>query len=298
MKISSFRGLNNVSDPMRLGMEWLVQADNINITDRGAITKREGYSLAQAGSFSSLYSTIDFSRLYAAKGGAIRNFVGDELYSLTSTAPLYWCEINEQVFFNNGTDDGIILGDDEVLPWRRTGLADIRFLNVAGEGVDPLFNPLPTETSVIQHWKGRVYAAQYMPTENQTVIWFSEPLGYHLYDLDDSFFLVAGKVEMLAPTADALVVGTDARVYAYDGTKIEALADYGVVPGQHWASDENRILFWSRRGLCAALPFQNLTEKQVSVAPGIRAGGCVVRTGGQKRYLSVIQQGDSPFNAY
>jgi len=33
------------------------------------------------------------------------------------------------------------------------------------------------------------------------------------------------------------------------------------------------------------------------VAPGVRAGGCVVRTGGQKRYLSVLQLGGEAFNA-
>ncbi len=101
---------------------------------------------------------------------------------------------------------------------------------------------------------------------------------------------------MLAPHDAVLVIGTDAKVFAYDGTKLDQLADYGVVAGQHWDRDAERILFWSLRGLCAALPFQNLTEKQISVAPGARAGGCLVRTGGRKRYVSVLQQGGEPFN--
>jgi hypothetical protein len=45
------------------------------------------------------------------------------------------------------------------------------------------------------------------------------------------------------------------------------------------------------------MPFANLTEKQISVAPGVRAGGCIVNSGGQKRYLAVLQQGGSPYNA-
>jgi len=151
---------------------------------------------------------------------------------------------------------------------------------------------------VIQHWRGRMYAAQYMASENQTVIWFSEPLSYYLFNLDSNYLIVPGKVEMLAPHDAALVIGTDAKVFAYDGAKLDKIADYGVVPGQHWSHDEERILFWSLRGLCAALPFTNLTEKAVSVAPGVRAGGCVIRAGGQKRYLSVIQQGGSAFNSY
>jgi hypothetical protein len=102
---------------------------------------------------------------------------------------------------------------------------------------------------------------------------------------------------MLAPHDSALLIGTESRVYAYDGTKLDQVADYGVVPGQHWGRDDERILFWSTRGLCAALPFTNLTEKQVSVAPGVRAGGCVIRSSGQKRFLACLQQGKEAFNA-
>src|ERR1019366_5863094 len=32
-------------------------------------------------------------------------------------APMYWTEINDQVFFNNGVDSGIITKDGTVLPW-------------------------------------------------------------------------------------------------------------------------------------------------------------------------------------
>ena len=121
--------------------------------------------------------------------------------------------------------------------------------------------------------------------------------GYHLFNLDNDFIMVPGRVLMLAPHDDALIVGTTAKVHAYapDG-KLTELADYGVVPGKHWATDDKRTLFWTLRGLCAAVPFSNLTERQVSVAPGVSAGGTIVRSGGQKRYLTVLQQGGTAFN--
>ena len=378
MNITSFKGLNNVSDAMRLGMEWLVQADNVNITDQGAIQKREGYALAQAGNFASAFSTADFSRMYVSVGGSIRNFSGVAVCSLTSTDPLFWCEINRQVLFNNGTDSGIILPDDTVIPWRwgnpytptvaavtgnlpagtyqvrcttvledgrETGASDAaeitlvegQALQISGIGLDTntyiapadsdvyqlafsghgafvwnsspdalgrdllnnLLDPLPDGADIIQAWKGRIYAAEYMPGSAQTVVWFSEPLGFHLFNQDANFILVPGRVTMLAPHDSALLIGTDSKIFAYDVKELNQLADYGVVPGQHWSEDDDkRILFWSKRGLCAALPFANLTESQVSVAPGASAGGCVIRTGGQRRYLSVIQQGGSAFNSY
>ena len=298
MDIKTFKGLNSVSDPMRLGMSWLVQADNVNITDTGALTKREGYALMRPGAFSSAYSTFDFSRFYLVDGNAITTFEGAGIYGLSSNAPMYWAEVNEHVYFNNGIDSGVIAPDNTVSAWRGAPVSyGAGFKGDDGEDFKVLFDTLPLSTSVIQFWKGRMYAAQYMASEDQTVVWFSEPMGFHLFNLDSNFIIVPGRVHMLAPHDAALLIGTNNRVYAYDGNKLDMLAEYGVVPGQHWSRDDERILFWSLRGLCSALPFTNLTERQISVAPGVRAGGCVVRTGGQKRYLSVLQQGGSPFNA-
>jgi hypothetical protein len=160
-------------------------------------------------------------------------------------------------------------------------------------------NPLPGGVDIIQEWKGRIYAVQHLPTEDQSVIWFSKPLAFHLFDQSKDFIMAPGRVTMLAPHDSGLVIGTDKRIHAYTGDQLADLAPYGVVPGQHWSQDaaDKRIYFWSKRGLCAALPFINLTEKQISVAPGVQAGGCVVEAGGQKRYLAVLQQGGSPFNS-
>ena len=44
MDIKAFKGLNNASDPLRVGAGWLTVADNVNITDSGSIAVREGYS--------------------------------------------------------------------------------------------------------------------------------------------------------------------------------------------------------------------------------------------------------------
>lgn len=291
-------GLTNVTDPLRAGLGYLVTANNVNITDTGALKKRDGYSLAKSGNFTSAYSTCDFSRAYLVDGSSLKDFNGNVLTALTSSAPMFWAEVNENVYYNNGTDSGVIAPDHSVSQWRGAPVSyGAGFKGDDGKDLDVLYDTLPLGATVIQHWRGRMYAAQYFPGENQTAVWFSEPMGFHLFNLDSNFVMLPGKVEMLAPHDDALVIGTDERVYAYSGDKLVALAEYGVIPGQHWTKDDQQILFWSARGLCAALPFQNLTEKQISVAPGVRAGGCLVRSGGQKRYLATLQQGGSPFNA-
>lgn len=377
--VAAFKGLNNVTAPVRLGMAWLTQADNINITDSGAIERRDGYTLAQAGAFTGAYSTLDFSRMYVVVSGQIRDFPGTVLKMLTSTAPMYWTEINDQVYFNNGTDSGLIESDNEVKAWawdvppvptlaavtgnldpgtyqvcfvanlpdgRTTDSGDaaeitltegqalqisnipantsvyiapanstvFQFANVPlgvamvwNQSPDTLgmdltltgkTNPLPAGVGVIQEWKGRIYAAQYLSTEDQSVIWFSQPLAFHLFDQSQDFFMVPGRVTMLAPTDTGLVIGTDKAIHAYDGQAIAQLADYGTVPGKAWDTDGKRLLVWTTRGLCSSMPFQNLTERQVSVAPGVSVAGCIVESSGQKRFVAAIQQGGEAFNDY
>lgn len=384
-RVDRFSGINNVSDPMRLGLEWLATAENVNITDTGSVVVREGYIQAQAGAFTAAYSTIDFERMYVIDGGALKAMAGKNnsyvLKSGLANTPMYWAEVNQQVYFNNGVDNGVVMPDNSIQPWawplpvaptlravtgalpaglyracityilpdgRETGPSDTVELvlaegqalqvssisQIAGHktrvhiapanstvfqhadtpsGTAMVWNlsphdlgfdlktqqlyPLPQGVDVIQAWRGRMYAAQYLPTTGQTVIWYSQPLGYHLFKLDSDYTPVPGRVRMLAPHDSGLVIGTDKAIHLYDGTTLSTLADYGVVPGQHWVKDGDRTLFWSTRGLCAALPFTNLTERQVSVAPGIQAGGTIVRDGGQKRYVVALQQGGSAFNS-
>lgn len=380
-QIKRFRGLNNVSDPLRLGLGWLARADNVVVTDSGALERRNGYGLALTQTMNTgAFSTFDYQRAYLVDNGVLSALNADltttPLVAGLQPAQMFWAEINDQVFYNNGTDAGIIQPDNTVLSWRwdtpltpvlaavtgslapglyracavsvlpdgrTTGSSELAELTVeegqalSVSGFTPgariyiapanntafgfagarngafvwdaspdqlgrelqtaTLNPLPIGADVITAWRGRIYAAQALP--GMTAVWISQPLAFHLFDLAKDVVLVPGKVLMLAAHDDALIIGTAERIYAYDGAKLVELAPYGVVPGWHTAKDDDgKFLFWTTRGLCSALPFSNLTDRQVSVAPGIQAGATIVRSGGQKRYLVALQQGGDAFNSY
>lgn len=381
-EVKKFFGLNNVTDPLRLGLGWLTRADNVDITDSGAIEVRKGYSRVAIGSYTGAFSTFDAKRMYLVDAGALKTMSGATIKTGLSLAPMHWCEVNDQVFYNNGVDSGILNQDNSRLDWtwaapgapalaattgalpaglyracftftledgRETGAGEIAELvldgaqslqisgipQVAGQrtnlylapadsavfsyagtptgaawvwGSSPdalghelmtaNLHPLPAGCDVVQEWGGRMYAAQYFPELGQTAVWFSQPMAFHLFDLSSDFLMVAGRVLMLAPHKTGLVIGTNDRIVAYTGAQVAQLADYGVVPGQHWAKDGERVIFWSTRGVCSALPFSNLTESAVSVAPGVHAGGAIVQDGGQKRYVVALQQGGSAFNSF
>ena len=380
MTVRSFKGLNNVGDPMRLGLAWLTQADNVNISASGAMSKRAGYTQTLAGAITGAYGSVDLQRMYFVDGGALKTITGKTLRTGLSAAPMYWAEVNNHTYFNNGVDRGIIAPDDTFSDWawavpntpslaavtgslapgtyqvmftytlpdgRETGTSEPASLTLAAGqalqiadipqlasyktnvyiapadstvyqyagtpratamtwnfgpdelGVDLLtdaLDPLPLGTDVIQAWRGRMYAAMHMPTADQTVIWMSQPLGYHLFNLNSGFVIVPGRVLALAPVEDALIVGTDSRIYAYDGKALSQLAEYGVIPGWSWALDGKTVMLWTQRGACSALPFKNLTEGRVSVAPGIQAGAAVVSTDGQKKFVVALHAGGTAFN--
>lgn len=381
---SSFKGLNTVSDPLRLKLGWLSKADNIDITNTGAIRQRPGYTAVIAGAVRTAFATLDGSRMYLVKDGELCRVLPDmsvvSLVSMSSPALMYWAEADERVYFNNGVDAGIILEDDSVIPWRwdvpgaptlspeagelprgtyqvcctfilpdgrETGAGEaatieigahrsimmddvpqspgcrtavyvapanssvFQFAGFSGptfawrDGPDALgadlltalLNPMP-RTDVIQLWKGSAFAAEYIPETNQTAVWMSKPLAYHLFDLSAGFFMVPGQVLAMAPTEEALVISTDAAMYAYTHSGIKILAPYGVVPGHPWARDADTgdVFLWTSRGVCKAAPFENLTQEYLSVPPGRQAAACIMLRDGDKKFVASLVQGGTAFN--
>lgn len=156
---------------------------------------------------------------------------------------------------------------------------------------------LPVGVDYVAQWKGRMYGAEYLPGQDQTVIWFSQPLGYHLFNMNQDFFLVPGRVLQLADADSHLIVATGQRIYLYADNSLSQVAEYGVVPGQHAdRGSDGKTYFWTSRGLCRAAPFENITEGRVSVAPGLKANGGVIHEHGRVRYVATLHSGGAAFN--
>lgn len=384
-RITAFQGLQNTSDALRVGPQWLDVAENVHITETGALHGREGYTLQIAcdpGTGRS-FNTRDYRRAYVADGLQLCALDGLSLTPiapLSTRDPISWAELNDEVFWTNGLDNGIIKSDHSVLPWRLpvpptpvlqatggslpagtyrarvaarmpdgragpssetadlvlngsqglsiTGLvpgslvyiatADSTVFGLMGVAVSAsmswagspnelgreeqgaFLSPLPLGADVIAAWRGRLCAAQYLAGIDQTAVWMSQPFGPALFNLARDFVLVKGRVHMLLPQDAGLVIGTDSALYVYDGSRMAELADYGVLPGPSWGlDDKGRGWFWSARGsFCAALPFDPVTERQISVAPGVRAAGSVVSKGGFNRFIINLHRGGTPFNSH
>ena len=149
----------------------------------------------------------------------------------------------------------------------------------------------------VAEFGGRIYMAEYLAESNASAIWRSEPLGFHLFNLNEGFFMVPGEVtQMASARGGPLVICTQNRTHIYDGESMQTV-EYGAVPGQHASrGPDGRLYFWTSRGLCRAAPFENLTESRVSVPPGLSAAGGIVQRHGITRYVAVLQSGGAAFN--
>lgn len=158
----------------------------------------------------------------------------------------------------------------------------------------------PPSGQQIALFQGRTYVAQVHPTADVTHIFFSRPFYFHLFDYASDYIAVPGEVRMLAPIGNVLAIGTDRQVLAYDGESIVTMADYGMPEGQGWSElEDQNIVFWTDRGLCRALPFENITEQRFSAAPGSRAVVQFMQHNGYNKALIVARdnEGDA-FNDY
>jgi hypothetical protein len=163
----------------------------------------------------------------------------------------------------------------------------------------PGTSSFPPGAAHVAFLKGRCFAARYLPEARQTVVWFSKPLAFHLWDLANDYLLLPGELSLMLWNNKGLLLGTTQAVYQYEeGGDLEMLVDYGVVPGTAGDTDaEGTAYFWTERGMCKAMPFENLTDKDVSMAPGARVTASMVYHNGLQQFIAVTQGGGDNFNS-
>ena len=160
-------------------------------------------------------------------------------------------------------------------------------------------DPIPPGASLPAAWAGRMWVAQPIASRDMSVIWSSEPLAPHLFNLRQGFLSVPGQVVMLLAHEVGLIVGTERAIHVWNGESLAQVAGYGVVPG--WAGvtevDSRTAYFWSKRGLCRGLPFQNLTDGHLRVDTGKQVGVAVVNHGGLRKFIAATAPCGHIFNA-
>lgn len=174
------------------------------------------------------------------------------------------------------------------------------FYDETGRPLDPIYqlaDSFPDNVEIIAFHQSRLYATETLP-DGGTVVRYSQPFYFHLWDYAKAYFIVPGQVLGMVSVGDALVIGTDSAIWAYTGDAISMLADYGVVPGYPMRkSVDGQVFIHSKRGQCKAAPFTNLTQGKCSLAPGSRCSSALVDQRGIKQFLVLTDGTQTPYNA-
>lgn len=156
-------------------------------------------------------------------------------------------------------------------------------------------NPFPARAEQLEYFNSRLYVSE--DFGDYTVVWFSKPYHYHLYGVDDGYFIVPGKVLAMKSITQGLIIGTDKAIYSYVENQLVELAKYGVVPGRSIVKlPDDTVLIHTIRGVCKALPFQPLTEDTVSLYMGSVVSTHVMYNNGIRKYVALHDAGTTAFN--
>ena len=131
-----------------------------------------------------------------------------------------------------------------------------------------------------------VYSLYNQNTNTSTIVW-SKPFRFHVFSPDEDFIQVPSQVRLLVGTENALIIGTDKEIFAWDGLDLKRLARYGVPPGKTYQfTRDNELYFQTLRGVCK-LPFQNLTEEKISVPYGTYCATGLISQNGLEKFITV-----------
>ena len=166
-----------------------------------------------------------------------------------------------------------------------------------GAPMDTLHHYPPPAGDAIASDHNRMVVGVWEPEQDRSILYYSRTDNPHLFRLDADFQIVAGRVTLLAGVPRGLVIGTDRGIHvdSLDGP-VQQVAHYGVSPGSRAFDDRGLIYFWSHRGLCRAIPFQNMTDERYVTVARERGTAAVLPWQGSL-YAVVSQRGEPVGNA-
>lgn len=158
-----------------------------------------------------------------------------------------------------------------------------------------LASPMPLGSPAIAFHNSSLWVAS--PQSNgTTVINFSTPFFYHLYDFVANYIIVPGEVRAMQTLPEGLLIGTDSAIYLYNEA-LNILANYGVPKGHPFVrTPDNRVKIFSVRGVCEAMPFVNFTETKALFAPGVQCSTALVDQNGIQKFVALSDGSGLPYN--
>lgn len=210
-----------------------------------------------------------------AEAGALRIVV--PALPLGHTGNLYLSSTNGDVLY------ALVAGlaGGESIEYRGPLIELARPLDPAQANTDPM----PDGVTVCEVHEGRLWVAQPQDDET-TVLWFSQPGWFHLFNLAADFELYPGRITGLASVGADLVVATTQEVGLLRDRVRNRVTWYGTPAGAPLVkTPQGAVLIWTNRGVVRVPEIANLTEQKVSLAPGSRCAAAYVERHGREQLI-------------
>ena len=311
--ISFGNGEHHVAAETAIPDGFARRVSNFDISDSGTLEARPVFELvpSMVGGHS-MWTNADHTLTLVFVGSELCKVLGGVAllhlgHFLTGRGRVWYCEINEDVYFSNGYDGGVlrasglveVFGTTPVVPPQQsdTELLDIR----------NFLTPMPFGRYLTRH-AGRLWCVQ------GDTIFYSQALNYQQHDRRYNFIRAPGYVTAFGAVSDGLYVSTtqevfflrgddpakmelvkcsdsaavlDSQVYLpFDTVDTEALAVNG---SQYQVS--NAFAWLSRHGLCIGIPsgvVRILTADRARLPVHAQANSALLARDGFYQVVSVV----------
>lgn len=306
MIISSFKGIHNTNPDRSIDDSSLVDAIDVDIDDSGVLTGRDGYVLSKSQSIDNAYSTRDGQAFIVSNGSLYQVDENLGINLLGSTAATEFCDFGDILFTNDGlkvesgqiidlkalspvhSGDGQSITVGSVVYTKPVGdYESTVFFGDDGSLIEPEYigaDGFPDNVEHIEFYDSSLWCSQSL--DNQSVIFYSKPFFYNVFDYEVNHIVIPGKVLAISRSNEGLIIGTKTAIYLYNDS-LNQLADYGVVPGRPIVKlPDGSVLIHSVRGVCT-VPFNNLTETSVDLFMGDKCSTTIIYDHSKFRYVGL-----------
>lgn len=304
--IQGFKGINNRIDPVRLGGEYQLQADNALCDDGGYLRRRPGSRpLGGLTALKDIHGARD-GRLLAIDGSdrLIEIFADGAtraLFEGVTGAPFQWAELGYALFVQSPLAQWAIY-PHRVIPWG--SLVGAPAQDPATVPDDPndggllaLVSPVatapdepPPPGDLIGVRRNQMVVSVWETERDRSVLYFSRPDYPHHFSMDN-MQIVPGRTAVMATVGSIFIIGTDRAIYLdAPDAPAQQVAHYGALRGGLVADDRGMTYLWTHRGLCRVAPFENMTDAALVPTLRARASGAMLAYKGSA-YCAIHQSG-------
>lgn len=166
--------------------------------------------------------------------------------------------------------------------------ADDVYLNVMGA---------PKDIVAMTYHLGKICVVT-LTNESISLVQFSIPNFYHLFDAINEAFEVPDIITSVASSNGVLILTGMRSIWAYTDGSLQRLAPYGTPVGKPITQlPTGELLIWTYRGVCQYPEFKNLTENEFSVPAGFGCATSLYEHDGSKYLVVATDDAGAAFNA-